>query len=175
MKISDREMWLIFSAYLIICIYLTYSYIKGKNAIYENNQTKISTLSSKINIYNRYIKMNKVWEKELLKLEENIQQFGVDEKSISSKLMQTIKNIASKNGVNITRSQPFDENPIGDLFEIGINCTWNSDLKAIINFLVELQENNLKYDVKTINISPDTNNSGNLKGNMVIECAYKRK
>lgn len=175
MKISKREMWLILSAYFVICIYLMFFYIKDRNITHENNEAEISSLNSKINIYNRYIKMNKLWEKELLVLEKNIEQFDVNEKSVSPRLMQTIKNIADKNGVNITRNQPFEEKPIGDLFEIGINCTWNSDLKSLIKFLAELQKENLKYDVKTINISPDSKYSGKLKGNMIIECAYTKK
>ena len=88
--------------------------------------------------------------------------------------MQEIKKIASINGVNITRNQPFDEKPIGDLFEIGINCTWNSNLESLILFLAELQKNNLRYNIKTINIMPDTKDS-QLKGNMIIECAFMKK
>ena len=38
--------------------------------------------------------MNKLWEKELLVLEKNIEQFDINEKSVSPRLMQTIKNIA---------------------------------------------------------------------------------
>ena len=36
--------------------------------------------------------------------------------------MQEIKKIASSSGVNITRNQPFDEKPIGDLFELELTA-----------------------------------------------------
>ena len=72
MKISKREMWLILSAYFVICSYLMFFYIKDRNITHENNEAEISSINSKINIYSRYIKMNKLWEKELLVLEKNI-------------------------------------------------------------------------------------------------------
>ena len=61
-------------------------------------------------------------------------------KSVSPQLMQTIKNLAIKQGVEITRSQPYPEKPTGDLYEMGINCTWNGELSAIVKFLTELQQ-----------------------------------
>ena len=118
--------------------------------------------------------MNNIWENELIILEKKLKKFEKNEKSVSPQLMQEIKKIASSNGVNITRNQPFDEKPIGDLFEIGINCTWNSNLESLILFLAELQKNNLRYNIKTINIMPNTKDS-QLKGNMIIECAFMKK
>ena len=86
MKISKREMWLILSAYFVICIYLMFFYIKDRKITHENNEAEISSLNSKINIYNRYIKMNNYGKKELLIL--NIEQFDINEKSVSPRLMQ---------------------------------------------------------------------------------------
>lgn len=174
MKISTREMWLILTTYISILLFFIIIYINKKNEAYKINEIEINSLNSKIISNNKFINMNKMFEDELMILEKNIMKFDKNEKSVSPKLMQEIKKIASKNGVSITRNQPFDEKPIGDLFEIGINCTWNSNLKSLISFLAELQKNNQRYKVKTINIMPDAKDS-QLKGNMIIECAYMKK
>ena len=109
---------------------------------------------------------------ELNALQRNLQIFDLKQKSVSPQLMQTIKNIATKHGVRITRNQPYAEKPTGDLFEMGINCTWQADLNAIIGFLTEMQQKGVQYDIRTLNISPEGKNTGRLKGNMVIHCAY---
>ena len=174
MKISEREMWLILITYVSIMIFFLFIYINNKNEDYKNNEIEINSINSKILSNNKFINMNSIWENELIILEKKLKKFEKNEKSVSPQLMQEIKKIASSNGVNITRNQPFDEKPIGDLFEIGINCTWNSNLESLILFLAELQKNNLRYNIKTINIMPDTKDS-KLKGNMIIECAFMKK
>ena len=64
--------------------------------------------------------------------------------------MQTIKRISPLNmEFRITRNQPYAEKPTGDLFEMGINCTWQGDLPSIIGFLTELQQKGVQYDVRT--------------------------
>ena len=174
MKISEREMWLILITYVSIMIFFLFIYINDKHEDYKNNEIEINSINSKILSNNKFINMNNIWENELIILEKKLKKFEKNEKSVSPQLMQEIKKIASSNGVNITRNQPFDEKPIGDLFEIGINCTWNSNLESLILFLAELQKNNLRYNIKTINIMPNTKDS-QLKGNMIIECAFMKK
>jgi hypothetical protein len=88
--------------------------------------------------------------------------------------MKIIKEISVRYGLDITRNQPYSEKPTGDLFELGINCTWQGSLDAIVGFLTDLQQQGVNYDVRQLNVSPAGRNSGNLKGNMVIHCAYTR-
>ena len=88
--------------------------------------------------------------------------------------MKTIKTISDKYGLDITRNQPYAEKPTGDLFELGINCTWQGTLDAIVGFLAELQQQGVSYDVRQLNVTPLGRNTGRLKGNMVIHCAYTR-
>ena len=111
--------------------------------------------------------INKKQEEELKK--------QAKEKQDSLMIIKQALDIALKNGVIITKNQPFKEEPTGDLFEISINCSWQTNLESIINFLDEIQQNGMKYDVISLNISPDGNNPRKLKGNMVIQCAYIRK
>ena len=89
--------------------------------------------------------------------------------------MKTIKAISSEHELEITRSQPYGEKPTGNLFELGINCTWQGTLEALVGFLTDLQQQGVRYDIRTLNIQPVGKNSGKLKGNIVINCAYTRQ
>lgn len=175
MKISNREMWLIISTFIVISIFILFIYLNKKLPVFDNNNIKIDSLNSLIISAKRNINMNDIWLKNLESLEEDLKIFKKSQNNVSPELMQIINNIASKNGVIITRTQPFKEKPIGDLFEVSINCSWQSDLNSIVSFLTEIQKNGLKYDITTLNISPDIKNSKKLKGNMVIQCAYIKK
>ncbi|MFL2859373.1 MAG: hypothetical protein ACJ0BW_01385 [Pontiellaceae bacterium] len=175
MKINNREMWLISSTIMVLLSFIVVLYINKKLPIYKNNAKKIKSISSLVNSANRNINMNKEWIDNLEKLQKDLKVFSKSKNSVTPELMQIIKNIALKNGVIITKNQPFKEVPTGDLFEIGINCSWQTNLESIINFLDEIQQNGMKYDVVSLNISPDGNNPRKLKGNMVIQCAYIRK
>ena len=100
---------------------------------------------------------------------------GVSQRNASPELMKTIKAISANHDLDITRSQPHAEKPTGDLFELGINCTWQGTLDAMVGFLAELQQQGVNYDVRQLNVTPVGKNTGKLKGNMVIHCAYTRK
>ncbi len=89
--------------------------------------------------------------------------------------MKIIKSISRNHGLDITRSQPYGEKPTGDLFELGINCTWQGNLDSMVGFLADLQKQGVRYDVRTLNVKPLGRNTGKLTGNMVIHCAYTRK
>ncbi len=101
--------------------------------------------------------------------------FDINQKSVSPELMKTIKEISSAHGLDINRNQPRGEKPIGDLFELAINCTWQGGLEAMVGFLTDLQQQGVRYDVRSLNIKPLGNKSGDLSGNMLIHCAYTKK
>ena len=174
MKINNREMILINISVTTILFGLLWMLIENKTPEYKNKKIEIERIESQIRLDQRRISMQKKWINELNLLQKNLTTFDYSQKSVSPQLMQTIKNLAIKQGVEITRSQPYPEKPTGDLYEMGINCTWNGELSAIVKFLTELQQKGVQYDIRTLNISPDGKKNNLLKGNMVIHCAYLR-
>ena len=172
MKISEREMILLALSIGTILFGGTWYYVDSKIPEYKNKRIEIERLEGQIRLDKVRISMQKNWMDKLNSLQKDLHVFDIKQKSVSPQLMQIIKNISTKHGVRITRNQPYAEKPTGDLFEMGINCTWQGDLPSIIGFLTELQKKGVQYDVRTLNISPEGKKSGRLKGNMVIHCAY---
>jgi hypothetical protein len=172
MKISEREMILLVLSIATILFGGTWYYVDSKVPEYKNKRIEIERLEAQIRLDQRRISMQKDWIDTLNYLQKDLQVFDIKQKSVSPQLMQIIKNISTKHGIRIIRNQPYAEKPTGDLFEMGINCTWQGDLPSIVGFLTELQQKGVQYDIRTLNISPEGKKSGRLKGNMVIHCAY---
>lgn len=175
MKISQREMILGVATITALLGGLTWLIINGKMDAHKAKATEIQNIRQQIRLDERRIKMQDEWISELNELQKDLRVFDINQKSVSPELMKTIKTISTKHGLDITRSQPYSEKPTDDLFELGINCTWEGKLEAMVGFLTALQQQGVRYDVRTLNVTPVGKNTGRLKGNMVINCAYTKK
>ncbi|WP_372796373.1 hypothetical protein [Pontiella sp.] len=175
MKITKREMTL--GVITLACVLggLTWYVINGKADAHKAKKTEIANLRQEIRIANTRIKLQEEWIEELNELQQDLRVFDTKQKSVSPELMKTVNTIAKKHDLDISRSQPRSEKPTGDLFELGINCTWSGKLDALVDFLTELQQQGVRYDVRTLNVKPMGKNTGKLTGNMIIHCAYTRK
>ena len=174
MKISKREMILFVLALAMVLGGFTWYIVDGKLDEWRAMVGQIDQAKQQAHQYELAIKMQKKWSTELASLQSQLRTFPLSQRSVSPELMKTIKSVAIKYGLDITRSQPYAEKPIGDLFELGINITWTGTLKSIVNFLTELQQQNVRYDVRQLTITPVGKNTPNLKGNMVVYFAYTR-
>lgn len=175
MKISQREMYLGVAALACILTGTTWYIIDGKTAEWNAKKTEIKQLKQQIKQHQTAIKMQDDWKGDLDELQKDLRTFSVDNRSVSPELRKTITSISSKYELDIIKSNFYDEKPIGDLFELGINCTWQGKLEAMVGFLTELQQQGVRYDVRSLNVTPVGKNTGKLKGNMVIQCVYTRK
>ncbi|MEN7973424.1 MAG: hypothetical protein ABFR47_06280 [Verrucomicrobiota bacterium] len=175
MKISQREMILGVVTLAAVLGGTTWYKVNSKVAEWKSKATEIGNSNQQIRHYEAAIKMQENWQGELDKLQAGLRQFDAGQRSVSPELMKIIKGISKKHELDITRSQPYSEKPTDNLFELGINCTWQGNLEAMIGFLAELQQQGVSYDVRQLNVTPAGKNTGKLKGNMVIHCAYTRK
>ena len=175
MKISQREMVLGATTLAAILIGLTWYMVDSKTDTWKSKKNDIEQLQAQIRLDHRRIAMQEEWMAELNELQKDLRVFDSKKTSVAPELMKTIKGISNKHNLDITRSQPYPEKPTGDLFELGINCTWEGKLDAMVGFLTELQQQGVRYDIRSLNVSPMGKNTGKLKGNMVINCAYTKK
>lgn len=175
MKISQREMILGAATLGAVLFGITWYMVDSHAEEYKAKKIQIANVKGQIRLDERRIKMQEEWIAELNELQKDLRVFKPTQKSVAPELMKTIKGIANKHDFDITRSQPYEEKPTGDLIELGINCTWEGKLDAVIGFLTELQQQGVRYDVRSLNITPVGKNTGRLKGNMIINCAYTRK
>ena len=175
MKITQREMILGVATLAAVLGGLTWYIVDSKVETWKAKANEIENTEQQIRQYQAAIKMQENWLDKLNALQADLRVFDSEKHSVSPELMKTIKSISSQHGLDITRSQPYSEKPTGDLFELGINCTWQGKLVSMVNFLTDLQQQGVRYDVRQLTVTPVGKNTGELKGNMVIHCAYTRK
>jgi hypothetical protein len=175
MKISQREIILGVLTLASVLGGVTWYIVDRKVDKWHGMANEIETLEQQISHHQTAIKMQENWLGELNALQSELPVFDTKKRSVAPGLMKAIKKISSKHGVDITKNSPYPEKQIGDLFELGINCTWNGTLEAMVHFLGELQQQGVRYDVRTLSVAPVGKNTGKLKGNMVIHCAFTRK
>jgi hypothetical protein len=175
MKISEREMMLGVSTLACVLIGLTWYTANGKVAEWKDKKTEITNTQRRISQHRAAIKMQDDWSGELAGLEEGLLAFDTAQRSVSPELMKTINTVADKYALQITRTTPSGEQPIGNLYELSITCSWQGRLESLVAFLSELQQQGIRYDVRMLNISPLGNNTGQLRGTMSIDCAYTRR
>ena len=174
MKISQREMVLGVATLTAVLVGLAWVMVDKKTDQWKTMAGQIDQAEQQIRHYEAAVRMQDNWLDELNALQEGLRVFEADERSVSPELMKIIKAISAGHDLDITRSQPYKEKPTGSLFELGINCTWQGNLDAMVGFLAELQQQGVSYDVRQLNVTPVGKNTGRLKGNMVIHCAYTR-
>jgi Tfp pilus assembly protein PilO len=175
MKITQREMILGVVSLTALLAGLTYGMVNGKVDAHKAKKTEMENLKQEIRLNERRIKMQDEWINELNELQKDLRVFDTKMKNPSPELMKTVNTIAKKHQLNINKTQPRGEKPTDDLFELGINCTWEGGLESLVGFLTEIQQQGVRYDVRTLNVSPVGKNTNRLKGNMVLHCAYTRK
>ncbi len=175
MKVTERE--LILGVATLACVVLggTWYGVNGKVAEWKSRKGEILRLRDQITRHQAAIKMQDEWADELHGLEQELRVFDTGQRSVSPELMKTVNSIADKYELKISKTNPQAEKPTGDLFELGINCTWQGKLDAVVGFLTELQQQGVRYNIRTLNIKPVGQNTGQLQGNMIIDCAFTRK
>jgi Tfp pilus assembly protein PilO len=175
MKITDRELVLGIATMACVLFGGTWFAVNGKAAEWKTKKTEIFRLREQISRHQAAIRMQDEWLDELHELEKKLRVFDTGQRSVSPDLMKTIDIIANEHELNITKTNPQAERPTGDLFEMSLNCTWQGELDAVVGFLTKLQQQGVRYNVRTLNIKPLGKNTGKLQGNMVIDCAFTRR
>jgi Tfp pilus assembly protein PilO len=163
MKVTQRELVRGVVTLTAVLGGTTWYIVDSKVDEWRGKKAEIEKVEQQISLHNNAIKMQENWLDDLNALQSDLRVFDTKQRSVSPELMKTIKAISNKHGLDITRSQPYTEKKIGDLFELGINCTWEGRLEAMVKFLTELQQQGVRYDVRQLNVAPVGKNTGRLK------------
>ena len=68
------------------------------------------------------------------------------------------------------------EKPVGDVFEIAIECKeWEGSLDALVHFLYDLESAGVMLDMRQMFMRPHPTNRGLLRGTFTLHCAYMRE
>ena len=109
---------------------------------------KLGTLSKKLESFPRGQKMGVYWH-------------------------QVLDKAASKNNVRILESRAGQEEEVGDVYELPIECkACEADLSSMVHFLFDLQSEGAMLDVRKLRITPKQGST--LRASFTLFCAYTK-
>lgn len=173
MKISKRETVLGLVTLVSILFGLTYWLAGSRIEEMRQMQADKVRLQHQIKLHQRILSEKDAWYNRRNELQSQLEVY--DEKTaITAVLLKLIKRTADDNGLNLTRTQPYREEQTGTFYELGVNCSWEGNLESLSRFLYELQKQGGRFDVLQLTAQPDAQRDRMLKGNMTIDCAYRK-
>ena len=88
--------------------------------------------------------------------------------------LSVMDDLASKNGVVISKRRVGDEKKLGDLYEMSIDCQdCEGTLEAMVRFLFDLQQQGAMLDIRQLLLKPKS--ATVLRGRFTLYCAYTRQ
>lgn len=173
MKISKRETLLGLFALTATLFGLTYWLAGSRIEAQRQMKADKIRLLHQIEVHKRILSEKDTWYKRLEELQAQLPVYDA-KTAITAELPKTIKRMADERGLDLTRTQTEREKQIGTLYELGISCTWEGTLDALVHFLYDLQSQGIRFDVLQLNAQPDAQRDRILKGSMTIDCAYRK-
>ncbi len=121
----------------------------------------------------RLIDQRPEWEQRYAALRARIPQYGPAD-PVTADMLRTVKRLADEHGVSISRIEPDREKVIGDLSEVAIDCSWESELEPLVRFLYAVQTHPAILDVRQLTVSPAQGGAGRLRGSFTVFFAFSR-
>jgi hypothetical protein len=173
MKLSRRELILAFSTGAVVL--LGVSYLLGEPAIgrWRAAVERRQKLGDERKLAQRLIAQRGDWESRYQQQRADIPVHGVND-PVSALLLKRVEQLASENGLTLSRVQPDKERNIGDLFELAIDCAWEGNLETLVRFLYAVQKQGAILDIRQLTVSPGQGAPDRLKGNFTLFFAFRR-
>lgn len=173
MKISKREMVIGVATLFTVLFGLTYGLGGSKIEEQRTMAEQKTRLLRQIKLHKRILEEQKNWTGRLEELQSQLPVYG-QRVSVNGEILKTIKRMADKHKLDLTKSRTDPESAVGNLFELSVICDWEGELDALVHFLYEINEQGLRFDVRELTIRPDAKRAGIIRGDMIIDCAYRR-
>lgn len=173
MKMSNREIVLGMSTLAVILFGFTYWMAGSKIAEQRDMAKEKVRLRRQIQLHKRILDEQETWTGQLDALQSQLPVYG-RRVSVNVDLPKEIKRVADRHGLDLLLTQPEGEAQVGSLHELSVRCDWQGDLEELVHFLYDLHTQGLRFDVREMSIKPVAKQEGQLKGTMIINCAYRR-
>ena len=114
------------------------------------------------------------WQAQYAKMADMLPVFAQG-RQVTTYWLSIMDRLAVQNNLSIVRRQVGDEKPVGDAFEMQIDCKdWEGTLEGLVRFLYDLQAEGAMLDVRSLFVRPAPNKPTLLRGSFVLHCAYLR-
>jgi Tfp pilus assembly protein PilO len=173
MKISTREMGLAWATTMVLILAGTYWFGQPKAKAWKNAAKDREALGWRMKEIDHLLSDQTNVNQRLDVLRKQLPAHPQG-KDVTAELLMTLERTAQQHGLILLRREPEKEKSAGDLYEVAINCTWESTLDALVHFLYALQIQGAILDIRQLTVTPGQGGPDRLKGNFTVDCAYTR-
>jgi hypothetical protein len=174
MKISKREGILGLVTLAAVLFTVTVWLADSRLAEQRRMRDDKERLLREIKLHQRILAEKDNWAVRLQELQKQVPVYS-EKSSVSSEMLKLISSMANGHSLDLIRTQPYREEQVGSLYELGVNCDWEGTLDSLVRFLYDLQQQGLRFDVRQLTAQPHAQRDQILKGSMTIDCAYRKE
>lgn len=177
MKIAARELNLLGITTAVVLLALTYLVLKPKFREWAEFQEKREELLDRKAQARQYLDSRESVESRLQAFRQELPSYPEDQK-VEADLLPGLEQLADQQGLELTSMKAGLERGTNDLYEIAIDCRWDSDLPALVKFLYAQQSQGIVSDVRLLVASPSKDRGappGRLSGSFTMDYAYRRE
>lgn len=171
MKFSLREIFSAWVTALVVIIGLTYIIAMPRIREWQTKSKDLKDLQRRVATTERLVEQKSLWENRLAGERQMLPSYPVD-KDVTADMMILIEGIARQHGITLLSRDLEKEIQHGTLYELSVNCKWEGNLKAIVEFLYDIQQKGAMLDVSQLSIAP--NEKRVLRGGLSINSSYSR-
>ena len=173
MKISTRELGLGWVTAMVLILAGTYWFGQPKAKAWKNAAKEREALAWQMKEIDHLLSDQTNVNQRLDVLRKQLPSHPQG-KDVTAELLMTLERTAQQHGLILLRREPEKEKSVDDLYEVAINCTWESTLDALVHFLYALHIQGAILDIRQLTVTPGQGGPDRLKGNFTVDCAYTR-
>ncbi|MBI3985583.1 MAG: hypothetical protein HY343_01570 [Lentisphaerae bacterium] len=175
MKLSSRELLLGWVSGVVILLGLTYWVVEPRVKTWKELSDKQGALEQQIKLLELSIAQKPDWDSRMEKLRAKLLSYPMH-RDVTADYLKILEQVSKDSALSLIQRRPDKEKKQqGNLYDLAIECTWEGDLSAIVNFLYALGQQTATMDIDELTISVVPGGKGKMKGNFVLKCAYIRQ
>ncbi len=170
---SNREITLGWLTALVILGGLTFWGAQSKLEEWRSTYKDRDALARRVRTAQRMLNKQEEWQTQFQSLMGELPSHPMG-KDVTADLLKTLERTSQDHGLTLLRREPKDEKNLGNLYQVSIICTWEGDLKALVQFLYAVHTKGAILDIRQLTVTPIQGKADRLKGGFTVDCAYTR-
>ena len=173
MKISQRELILGWCTGLVLLVGITYWMIQPRLAAWREMRLYRQAITEQIKLAQRLVDQRPEWVERMDQLRTSVDRHPAD-RDVTADYLRLLERLAGESNLTLIKRNAQKEKAFGDLLELLIDCTWEGELEALVQFIYALEKQSAVMDMEELTVSLVSGKDAKLKGNFVIVCIYSR-
>jgi Tfp pilus assembly protein PilO len=157
-----------------VLIGITYWILEPRWKKWEERQEEMKLLRERMQVTAHLLEQKDKWEEKFVRLRDELPRYPAG-RQVTAELLKNIEQTARRHNLTLLRREPEKPEDMGDLYEVAIHCTWDSELEPLTHFLYAIQIQGAILDIRNLSVTPMKGAPGRLKGSFTVDCAFTRE